>query len=139
VLLDEQLPRQLARELIGHEIRTVQQQGWAGSKNGELLQRATHAGYEVFITADQNLEFQQNLARSSLFVLVLVAASNALRGSPSPRTADPRGHTERAAGQGGADQCLTPIEPTGLFSGARLARSCAGGSSACLACGMQSA
>ena len=72
VLLDEQLPRQLARELIGHEVRTVQQQGWAG------LQRAAEAGYEVFITGDQNIEFQQNLARSGLFVLVLVAPSNAL-------------------------------------------------------------
>jgi len=37
VLLDEQLPRQLARELVGHEVRTVQQQGWAGLKNGDLL------------------------------------------------------------------------------------------------------
>jgi hypothetical protein len=78
VLLDEQLPRQLARELVGHEVRTVQQQGWAGLKNGELLQRAAGAGFEVFITADQNIEFQQNLARSGLFVLVLVAPSNAL-------------------------------------------------------------
>lgn len=78
VLLDEQLPRQLARELIGHEARTVQQQGWAGLKNGELLRRAAEAGHEVFITADQNLEFQQNLAHSGLFVLVLVAPSNAL-------------------------------------------------------------
>jgi len=78
VLLDEQLPRQFARQLIGHEVRTVQQQGWAGLKNGELLQRAAAAGYEVFMTADQNIEFQQNLARSGLFVLVLVAPSNAL-------------------------------------------------------------
>jgi predicted nuclease of predicted toxin-antitoxin system len=74
VLLDEQLPRQLARELVGHEVRTVQQQGWAGLKNGELLQRAAAAGYEVFITADQNIEVQQNLARSGLFVLVLGCA-----------------------------------------------------------------
>ena len=78
VLLDEQLPRQLARELVGHDVRTVQQQGWAGLKNGELLQRAAGAGDEGFITADQNIEFQQNLARSGLFVLVLVAPSNAL-------------------------------------------------------------
>jgi hypothetical protein len=78
VLLDEQLPRQLASELSGYEVRTVQQQGWAGLKNGELLQRGAEVGFEAFITADQNLEFQQNLARSSLFVLVLVAPSNAL-------------------------------------------------------------
>lgn len=78
VLLDEQLPRQLARELGGHQVRTVQQQGWTGFKNGELLRRATDAHFEVFVTADQNLEFQQNLARSDLLVIVLVAPSNAL-------------------------------------------------------------
>ncbi len=78
VLLDEQLPRHLARELTGHDVRTVQQQGWAGRKNGELLRRAADEGFEVFLTADQNLEFQQNLARAPLGVVVLVAPSNAL-------------------------------------------------------------
>lgn len=78
LLLDEQLPRQLAGELPGHEVRTVQQQGWAGSTNGELLQRAVEAGIEVFLTADQNLEFQQNLAHAGLFVLILVAPSNTI-------------------------------------------------------------
>jgi len=78
VLLDEQLPRQLAKELLGHEARTVQQQGWAGLGNGELLRRAEEAGFEVFLTGDQNLQFQQNLVRSSLRVIVLVAPSNAL-------------------------------------------------------------
>jgi hypothetical protein len=56
----------------------VQQQGWAGLKNGELLRRAAEDGFEAFITADQNLQFQQNLARSPLRVIVLVALSNAL-------------------------------------------------------------
>ena len=78
VLLDEQLPRQLAQEFLDHEVRTVQQQGWAGLGNGELLRRAAEAGFEVFLTADQNLEFQQKLVRSSLRVIVLVAVSNAL-------------------------------------------------------------
>jgi len=79
VLLDEQLPRRLARELVGHDVRTVQQQGWAGLKNGDLLQRAADAGFEVFLTADQNLQFQQNLARARLGVVVLVAPSNKLQ------------------------------------------------------------
>ena len=79
VLLDEQLPRRLARELAGHDVRTVQQQGWAGLKNGDLLQRAADAGFEVFLTADQNLQFQQNLARARLSVVVLVAPSNSLQ------------------------------------------------------------
>jgi len=78
VLLDEQLPRQLAPYLVAHDVRTVQQQGWAGLKNGELLRQAETAGFEIFLTSDQNLEFQQNLTTSRLFVVVLAAPSNAL-------------------------------------------------------------
>jgi hypothetical protein len=78
VLLDEQLPRRFARDLVGHEVRTVQQEGWAGVQNGELLRRAADRGFEVFLTADQNLEFQQNLAQARLGTVVLVATSNAL-------------------------------------------------------------
>jgi hypothetical protein len=64
--------------LARHEVRTVHQQGWAGLQNGELLRRAAQAGFGVFVTADQNPEFQQNLAHSLLCVIVLVAPSNAL-------------------------------------------------------------
>jgi hypothetical protein len=78
VLLDEQLPRQLVQYLVGHEARTVQEQGWAGLKNGELLRQARAAGFEIFLTGDQNLEYQQNLKKSGLFVVILVSASNAL-------------------------------------------------------------
>ena len=78
VLLDEQLPRQLARELTGQDVRTVRQQNWAGLTNGELLRRAADDNFDVLVTADQNLEFQQNLAGSRLAVVVLVALSNAL-------------------------------------------------------------
>ena len=78
VLLDEQLPRQLAYELTGHDVRTVQQQAWAGLGNGELLRRTADDAFDLFITADRNLEFQQNLAQSSLRVIVLIAPSNAL-------------------------------------------------------------
>jgi hypothetical protein len=78
VLLDEQLPRQLAAHLAGFNVSTVQQQGWAGLANGELLRRATTAGFDAFITADQSIQFQQNLTGSRLFVVVLAAISNAL-------------------------------------------------------------
>jgi hypothetical protein len=78
VLLDEQLPRQLAPYLLGHDVRTVQQQGWAGFKNGDLLRQAEAAPFEIFVTSDQNLQFQQNLRNSRLFIVVLIAASNAL-------------------------------------------------------------
>ena len=78
VLLDEQLPRQLAREISGHDVGTVQQCGWAGFKNGDLLRAAADAGFDVFITADRNLQFQQNLSQSRIGIILLVAASNAL-------------------------------------------------------------
>ena len=78
VLLDEQLPRQLAPYLVGHDVRTVQQESWAGLKNGELLTRAEAAGFSVFLTGDQNLEFQQNISKRRLGVVVLCAESNAL-------------------------------------------------------------
>lgn len=76
VLLDESLPRQLARELSGHECRTVQQQGWSGLENGTLLQRAADSGFPVFLTADQGVEFQQNLANLGIGVVVVRARSN---------------------------------------------------------------
>ena len=78
ILLDDQLPRQLAREIPGHYVRTVQQQGWSGLGTGELLRRAAAQGFEIFVTADQNLQFQQNLSGSPLGVIVLVARTNAL-------------------------------------------------------------
>jgi hypothetical protein len=78
VLLDEQLPRQLAPYVVGHDVRTVQQQSWAGLKNGALLAAAEAAGFSVLLTGDQNLEHQQNLAKRTLGVVVLCAPSNAL-------------------------------------------------------------
>jgi Domain of unknown function (DUF5615) len=78
VLLDEQLPRHLAREISGHDVSTVQQRGWAGLKNGELLRVGADAGFEVLVTADRNLQFQQNLSQSQLGIILLVAPSNAL-------------------------------------------------------------
>jgi predicted nuclease of predicted toxin-antitoxin system len=78
ILLDEQLPRQLAEFLKGHDVRTVQQQGWSGLKNGALRRPATITGFHVFLTADQNIEFQQNLTKSEMFVVVLIALTNKL-------------------------------------------------------------
>ncbi|MGH8008671.1 MAG: hypothetical protein ACREQ3_16900 [Candidatus Binatia bacterium] len=79
VLLDECVPRPLRRELPGHEVRTVPEMGWAGKKNGALLALIKGAGFEVFVTTDQNLEHQQNLQRAGIPVIVLVAFSNTLQ------------------------------------------------------------
>jgi Domain of unknown function (DUF5615) len=78
ILLDEQLPRQLAPYLVGYNVRTTPEQGRAGLKNGALLKQAREAGFDVFVTGDKNLEFQQNLKLSGLFVVVLVAPTNKL-------------------------------------------------------------
>ena len=78
ILLDEQLPRQFAPYLVSHDVRTVQQESWAGLKNGALLSAAETAGFAVFLTGDQNLQFQQNISKRRLGVVVLCAASNAL-------------------------------------------------------------
>ncbi len=77
LLLDESLPWRLARLLAGHEVESVQRAGWAGVKNGELLKLAA-AEYDAFITAGQNLQYQQNLATLPLAVFVHAARSTAL-------------------------------------------------------------
>lgn len=77
LLLDESLPWRLARLLEGHQVSSVQRAGWAGVKNGELLKLAS-TSYDAFITADQNLQYQQNLSNLPLSVFVLAAHSTAL-------------------------------------------------------------
>jgi len=78
ILLDECVPRRLRRELAGHDVRTVPEMGWSGKKNGELLRLMVGQGFEVFLTVDQNLRYQQNLQAAGVAVVVLVAASNRL-------------------------------------------------------------
>jgi len=72
VLLDESVPRQLAGHLAGHEVTTVPREGWAGLSNGDLLRRASET-FDVLVTGDQGLAYQQNL---SALRLVVVAAEN---------------------------------------------------------------
>jgi len=77
VLLDECLPRKLKYDLPGHTVATVPEMGWAGTKNGALL-RLAETAFEIFITADQNVEYQQNLRSTILGIVVLVAPNNRL-------------------------------------------------------------
>jgi hypothetical protein len=78
ILLDECIDRQLAKEIEGHEVVTVPQAGWAGIQNGELLRRAQEQ-FDVFITVDRNLSFQQHLPQFSIAVIVLQAPTNRLK------------------------------------------------------------
>jgi hypothetical protein len=75
VLLDESLPRPLSKLLVGHEVSTVAQIGWTGLKNGALLRPAA-TKFDVVLTADQNIEFQQNLTQLPVAIVVLIAATN---------------------------------------------------------------
>ncbi len=70
ILLDESLPKDLAPLISGHEVTTVRTAGWSSIKNGKLLALAA-AQYDVFLTADRNLEYQQNLAALPIAVVVL--------------------------------------------------------------------
>lgn len=74
ILLDEDVPRHLGSLLTGHVVSTVPKCGWAGIKNRKLLALAS-ADFDVFLTADQNIEFQQNLAALPLSILVVAAES----------------------------------------------------------------
>jgi len=78
VLLDECLDRRLARDLRGFEVFTVPQMGWAGVKNGKLMALA-ETEFDVFITVDRNLSFQQNLPKFDIAVLVVRCRSNRLK------------------------------------------------------------
>jgi predicted nuclease of predicted toxin-antitoxin system len=77
ILLDECIDRRLAREFVGYEIKTVPQMGWAGIKDGQLLVLAAEE-FDVFITVDRNLSFQQNIPQFDIAVIVLEAPSNRL-------------------------------------------------------------
>jgi hypothetical protein len=72
VLLDECVDWRLSREIVGHDVETARQLGWTTVQNGELLTLASEQ-FDVFVTVDRNLSFQQNLGLLSIAVLVLRA------------------------------------------------------------------
>jgi hypothetical protein len=75
LLLDECVPKRLRHELLGYEVKTVQDMGWAGIKNGALL-RLANGQFDALLTVDQGIEYQQNLSGLEVNVVVLLAASN---------------------------------------------------------------
>jgi len=77
LLLDECAPRRLKNYFVGHDVSTIEQAGFKGLKNGNLL-RAADGKFEVLITVDKNIEYQQNTAALPLAIVILAAASNRL-------------------------------------------------------------
>lgn len=77
VLFDENMPRKLRRELPQFIVRTVQEEGWAGFENGNLLRRAS-GSFDVLLTADQRLRYQQNVARFEIGVVIIETVDTTL-------------------------------------------------------------
>jgi hypothetical protein len=75
LLLDECVPKRLKRQLPGHDARTVQELGWAGTKNGGLL-RLANGQFDALLTVDQGIEYQQSLSGLSISVVIMLALSN---------------------------------------------------------------
>jgi hypothetical protein len=77
IVLDECVPRRLRNEFPGHAVRTVVELGWSGKRNGELIALVAAAGFNVLITVDRNMRFQQKIAKSDIALIVMIAKSNA--------------------------------------------------------------
>jgi predicted nuclease of predicted toxin-antitoxin system len=71
ILFDQATPVPIRTHLKGHEVRTAAQQGWATLRNGELLAAAEADGFDVLLTTDKNMPYQQNLAGRKIAVVVL--------------------------------------------------------------------
>jgi len=78
LLLDECVPRKFRNLLPAHDCRTVPEEGFAGKKNGELLSLAEKSGFEVFVTLDRGIEYQQNLQGRIIAVVLIRANSSRL-------------------------------------------------------------
>lgn len=75
VLLDECLPKRLKITFQVHQVSTVPEVGWAGKTNGELLKLA-ETKFDAFVTVDQNLQYQQNLAKTKMAIVLIVVQNN---------------------------------------------------------------
>jgi hypothetical protein len=78
LLLDECVPRKFKNHLPGHECQTVPEAGLGGKKNGELLSLAESAGFQVFLTLDRGIEYEQNLRRRRIGIVLIRAKSSRL-------------------------------------------------------------
>jgi predicted nuclease of predicted toxin-antitoxin system len=71
ILFDNNVPRGLARALAGHTVTEARERGWATLKNGDLLNAAEEAGFDVIVTSDKSIKYQQNLEGRKIALVVL--------------------------------------------------------------------
>ncbi len=88
ILFDQGTPLGIRDSLLGHVVKTANQQGWSTLLNGELLQAAEKAGFGVLVTTDKNLVFQQNLSGRKIAIVVLGRNRWSLIRPALPRIAD---------------------------------------------------
>lgn len=75
ILLDECVPFKLKAVLQGHHVYSVHMMGWSGIKNGDLIARAD-SQFDIFITIDKNLSYQQNLTRLRMAIILIAVGNN---------------------------------------------------------------
>jgi predicted nuclease of predicted toxin-antitoxin system len=71
ILFDNGTPRGLARFLIGHSVEEARSRGWEELENGSLIEAAEHAGFDLLLTTDKNIRYQQNLGGRKIAIVVL--------------------------------------------------------------------
>ena len=78
ILLDECVPKPLKREFNDLDLKTVEEMGWSGTKNGALLQLMSESGFTILLTSDRNLKYEPNLRQVGIAVIVIIARTNHL-------------------------------------------------------------
>jgi predicted nuclease of predicted toxin-antitoxin system len=78
ILFDKCVPHPLKHDLTGHQVSTVREMGWNGIQNGALLTLA-EGNFEVFLTVDRNMQYQQNLSGRSIAIIVCVGAGTRVK------------------------------------------------------------
>ncbi len=76
ILIDENLPKKLKNDLVGHSAYTVRDKNWQSKTNGDLIKLMIEDGFDLLITFDQNLQYQQNLLKYNIAVLVINTYNN---------------------------------------------------------------
>jgi len=76
ILLDECVTKRLKKHLEGHEVITVSQKNWNGLRNGELMRRAVEDSFDILLTIDKKIQYQQNFSKYDLVVIILDSPSS---------------------------------------------------------------
>ncbi|MCA6507612.1 MAG: hypothetical protein ACK6CP_09530 [Pseudanabaena sp.] len=75
ILFDQGTPVPLRQYLIEHSVTTAYEEGWSNLSNGDLLKSSEDKGYQIFVTTDRNLRYQQNLSDRQIAIVVLLSTS----------------------------------------------------------------